>query len=92
MCGGGMISMLPVVTLHVFGIQRGPKVYGYMYSVMGMAAFSSAICVKLWQKKIGYDGMLFISLALTVLAGINAATYEFTRVSYKGLVYGRQSK
>ncbi len=87
-----MISMLPVVTLHVFGIQRGPKVYGYMYSVMGMAAFSSAVCVRIWQKQIGYDGMLNICLALTILAGINAATYDFTRISFLTLVEGKQKK
>jgi hypothetical protein len=92
MCGGGMISMLPVVTLHVFGLQRGPKVYGFMYSVMGMAAFLSALCVRIWQKSIGYDGMLYISFALTLLAGINAATYQFERVSYQGLVSSNQNK
>jgi hypothetical protein len=45
-----MISMLPVVTLHVFGLKRGDQVYGYMYSVMGLASFMSGVFVKLWQQ------------------------------------------
>ena len=29
---GSMTSMLPVVTLNVFGYKRGTQVFGYMYS------------------------------------------------------------
>jgi hypothetical protein len=45
MCDGSMTSMLPVVTLHVFGLMRGNKVYGYMYSVFGAAAMLGTLFV-----------------------------------------------
>ena len=46
MCDGSMTSMLPVVTTRVFGIERGGQVYGYMYSVFGVAAILGTIFVK----------------------------------------------
>ena len=42
---GSMTSMLPVVTLNVFGYKRGTQVYGYMYSVFGLAAMSGTLIV-----------------------------------------------
>lgn len=42
---GSMTSMLPVVTLNVFGLKRGTQVYGYMYSVFGLAAMSGTFIV-----------------------------------------------
>ena len=48
MCDGSMTSMLPVVTLHVFGIKRGGQVYSYMYSVFGVAAMLGTFAVLLF--------------------------------------------
>ena len=98
MCGGGMISMLPVVTLHVFGLVRGHQLYGYMYSVMGCASFMSAIAVKLWQKKMGIEGMLYLCAGFSLISGVSAALYSFARVSYiklaadRGIRYDIDSK
>ena len=35
---GSMTSMLPVVTLNIFGLKRGTEVYGFMFSEFGFAA------------------------------------------------------
>lgn len=43
---GSMTSMLPVVTINVFGERRGGDVYGYMYSVFGLAAMSGLFIVE----------------------------------------------
>jgi hypothetical protein len=43
---GSMTSMLPVVTMNVFGLKRGTEVYGYMYSVFGLAAMSGLLIVE----------------------------------------------
>ena len=59
---GSMTSMLPVVTISVFGIKRGTEVYGYMYSVFGLAAMSGVAIVGTLQHLIGYSGMLIICL------------------------------
>lgn len=45
MCDGSMTSMLPVVTLNIFKLTRGPEVYGYMYSCFGVAAIFGTILV-----------------------------------------------
>jgi hypothetical protein len=44
---GSMTSMLPVVTLTVFGTKRGTEVYGYLYSVFGLAAMSGLVFVNI---------------------------------------------
>ena len=45
MCDGSMTSMLPVVTLEVFGLKRCNQVYGFMFSVFGVAAMSGTLFV-----------------------------------------------
>jgi hypothetical protein len=66
--GGAMTSMLPVVTMSVFGQMRGYDVYSYMYSIFGVASFTGLLMVELLQHKIGYTGMLFICLFFTFSA------------------------
>ena len=57
---GSMTSMLPVVTLNVFGLRRGTEVYGFMYSVFGLAAISGVVIVDTLQSRIGYTGMIIV--------------------------------
>ena len=82
MCDGSITSMLPAVTLHIFGIQRGNQIYGYMYSVFGTSSMLGALFVTMWQQKLGYKGMLAICILFSASAGINAMLYSFKRVSY----------
>jgi len=69
--------MLPVVTLNVFGLKRGDEVYGYMYASFGVAAISGLFFVETCQDSLGYDGMLYICLCISIIAGIAAMTYNF---------------
>ena len=46
MCDGSITSMIPVVTNRVFGVLRGPSVYGYVFSTFGVAAMLGALLVK----------------------------------------------
>ena len=62
-----MTSMLPVVTINIFGQERGTEVYGYMYAEFGFAALYGVILVKLLQHRIGYTGMLLVCLSMTTL-------------------------
>ena len=48
MCDGSMASMLPAVTLTVFGIKRGGQVYSYLYSTFGAAALLGTFVVMLF--------------------------------------------
>ena len=72
-----MTSMLPVVTLNVFGYKRGTQVYGYMYSVFGLAAMSGTLIVDTLQHKIGYSGMLIVCLFFTGTAAAFTYFYQF---------------
>ena len=82
MCDGSMTSMLPVVTTRVFGIERGGQVYGYMYSVFGVAAILGTVLVKTVQEDIGYHGMLIVALAFTLVSVIIAIFYKFNKIDF----------
>lgn len=82
MCDGAISTMLPVVTNHVFGLTRGPAVYGYMYSAFGASAMSGTVFVKLFQGQIGYTGMLVICLALSLVSAVLTYLYQFYRIDY----------
>lgn len=60
--------MLPALTVGQFGIERGPQVYGYMFSVFGVSAFSSTIIFSYSIKAFGYGGMFIISSIFTATA------------------------
>jgi len=84
---GSMTSMLPVVTLNVFGYKRGTQVYGYMYSVFGLAAMSGTVIVETLQPKIGYTGMLIVCLLFTSTAAVFTYFYQFdVPLSYESLM------
>jgi hypothetical protein len=74
---GSMTSMLPVVTINVFGERRGGDVYGYMYSVFGLAAMSGLFIVETLQHRINYSGMLFVCLFFTLIAAVFTYFYNF---------------
>jgi hypothetical protein len=65
---GSITSALPVVTYNVFGIKRGPQVYGYMFSIFGLSSMIGLVLVATIQTKIGYSGMLLVCLAFTTVS------------------------
>lgn len=83
---GSMTSMLPVVTISIFGLKRGTQVYGYMFSVFGLAAMSGLVIVGLLQQSIGYSGMLIVCLMFTSVAAVLTWFYKFNEpVNYAEL-------
>ena len=82
MCDGSITSMIPVVTNRVFGVIRGPSVYGYVFSTFGVAAILGAILVKTLQHPIGYHGMLVICLCFTIASAVLTFFYEFYKIDY----------
>ena len=81
-CDGSMASMIPVVTNRVFGVNRGPMVYSYIFSTFGVAAMLGMLFVKTLQNKIGFAGMFFICLAFTLFAATITYFYTFKKMSY----------
>jgi len=82
MCDGSITSMLPAVTLGVFGFKRGNQVYSYMYSVFALAANSGTLLVMTIQSSIGYNGMLNVCVGFSLVAALLAYLYKVERISY----------
>lgn len=72
MCDGSLTSMLPALTVSQFGIERGPQVYGYMFSVFGVAAISSTILFSTMIDYFGYKGMFLVSSVFSISAAVLA--------------------
>lgn len=70
LCDGSMTAMLPAFTVMQFGVQRGPEVYGYMFSVFAISNFMGVLNVMFLKEHIGYIGMFAIGFVFTILAGI----------------------
>ena len=77
MCDGSLTSMLPAVTVKQFGIERGPEVYSYMFSVFGISSLAGFILVELdMLSKIGYEGMFILSGIISTIAMILTFTFD----------------
>mmetsp|Transcript_864 Transcript_864/g.1308 ORF Transcript_864/g.1308 Transcript_864/m.1308 type:complete len:117 (+) Transcript_864:590-940(+) len=68
MCEGAITSILPTETISHFGKKRGKQVYSYMFSSFGVSAIAGSILVALLQYEIGFTGMLYLCLALTLVS------------------------
>ena len=75
MCEGAITSILPTETLKHFGTKRGSQIYSYMFSSFGVSAITGSILVALLQYEIGYTGMLYLCLALTLIAFLLTFVY-----------------
>ena len=82
MCDGSMTSMIPVVTNRVFGVKRGPQVYGYMFSTFGVAAMLGTLLVNTLQSTDEYTGMMLICLGFTLASATLTFFYQFYKISY----------
>ena len=74
---GSMTSILPVVTLSVFGLEKGPQVYGLLFSIFGVASIAGLVIVYLFQAQIGYEGMLLVCLGFSFLSAVFTYFYRF---------------
>ena len=73
MCDGSLTAMLPAVTVGQFGIERGPQVYSYMYSVFGVSSMIGLTLIDMGAKDtVGFNGMQVISFCFSSVAGIMA--------------------
>lgn len=74
---GSMTSMLPVVSINVFGHERGTEVFSYLFSEFGFAAVVGVLIVGNLQHRIGYNGMLWVCLFFTFIAAVFTYFYDF---------------
>lgn len=84
---GSMTSMLPVVSINVFGLARGTEVFGYLFSEFGFAACIGVLVVSTLQPLIHYNGMLYVCLIFSSIAATLAYYYDFEKpLSYTKLM------
>ena len=68
--------MLPVLTLKIFGMRRGPEVYGFS-NASGLFASVLALALMATIKPIyGFDGMFCISFFLILVAAAFSSTLD----------------
>jgi hypothetical protein len=76
MCEGAITSILPTETMKHFGKERGSTVYSFMFSSFGVSAITGSIMVALLQYKIGFTGMLYICMGLTLISFLLTIIYR----------------
>ena len=73
---GAFLAMLPVLTLKVFGMRRGPEVYGFS-NASGLFASVLALALMATVKQTyGFDGMFCISFFLILVAAAFSSTLD----------------
>lgn len=85
MCDGSLTAMLPAFTVDQFGMKRGPEVYSYMYSVMGVASLLTFIEVETINALGGSAKIIFfISGCFSFTAAVLCCTFdEKNKLKYK---------
>ena len=65
---GSISSMTPVLTLKIFGFQRGPEVYSIMQTATATASLLGIVIVQTCKPYEGYAGIFVIGFFLNVVA------------------------
>lgn len=67
-CMGGHYALFPTVTVNLFGLHQGHKIYSFMFFSFGAASLMGIVYVKLLLKAVGYEVLLWIFFAMTVVS------------------------
>ena len=90
---GAFIAMLPVLTLKIFGLKRGPQIYSYVQSGEAVSALLCILVVSTVKPEEGYLGIFTISLVLTLTAAVCAFQLnENTRFKYTDVYIGQVNR
>ena len=91
MCEGAITSILPTETLKHFGKDRGPTVYSFMFSSFGVSAITGSIMVSLLQYTIGFTGMLYICMGLTLVSFLLTIVYRSDKPFKYSSIYQKRA-
>ena len=67
-CIGGFLVMTPTFAQIVFGQVTGSNIYGFYWCCFGVANFIQYAFVSQLSDDIGFDGVIYISLGMCVVA------------------------
>ena len=87
-CQGAFLAMLPVLTLKVFGMRRGPEVYGFSNASGLFASLLALALVATIKQTYGFEGMFGISFLLILVAAAFSSTLEENTLFKYSTVYG----
>jgi len=82
---GSLLSMLPSIAISIFGLKRGPQIYGFLFSPIGMAALISLLAVNL------SDNAMLVCLIFGLISCVLCLCYNFENV-YDYAVHGAKTK
>lgn len=75
---GSISAMTPVLTLKIFGFQRGPEVYSVMQTAVAFASLLGIVLVQTCKPYEGYTGIFVIGFFFNLVA-----VYCFTLINEK---------
>ena len=76
-CLGGLLVMAPTVAQVIFGQHTGSNIYGFYWTVFALANMLQFGFVSGVSEKIGFNGVIYICLGMTVFAEIVLLVYRF---------------
>ena len=85
MCEGAIASLIPTLSLKIFGERKGPTVYSFLYSSIGISALLGSVLVDYFLYEIQYNGILLIALVFSICAFVltvclNERKFDFRRI------------
>ena len=69
-CGGGHFALFPALCLKEAGVADGTRIYPFIYLAFSFSNFIQFGVVLFGKSHLGWNGIFFIYVGLTILAGI----------------------
>lgn len=69
-CGGGHFALFPALCLKEAGVTDGTRIYPYVYLAFPFSNFIQFGIVLFFKSHIDWDGIFWIDVGLTILAGV----------------------
>ena len=76
-CLGGLLVMGPTVAQSIFGQKTGSNIYGFYWTVFGLANMVQFAFVAGVSDKITFNGVIYICLGMTIVALVILNIYTF---------------
>mmetsp|Transcript_37053 Transcript_37053/g.35775 ORF Transcript_37053/g.35775 Transcript_37053/m.35775 type:complete len:422 (-) Transcript_37053:33-1298(-) len=82
---GATTSLLPNLSMKIFGARKGPAVYSFMQFGIGLSAMTSALLVAMLMYIIGTTGMLMIATGFSLIAFLLTVCLNEKPYDYRAL-------
>lgn len=76
---GGHFALFPTVTMKVFGLHAGHKIYGFLFYSFGIASVAGIFYVRVLLPATGYTVIMWIFFAMSLVS--LGLTYGFVDIT-----------